>query len=186
MKLVVGLGNPGKEYENTRHNVGFNIIDLYLNKKGLSLDKDKFNGKYTKTIINEDEVIFLEPQTYMNLSGECIKKIIDYFKIDISDILIIQDDLDMELGKIKLKENSSSGGHNGIKNIEDMLKTNDIKRLKVGISKNKLIDTKDYVLGKFSKEDKEILNETYKTCLDIIDDFFIMNFDLLMGKYNKR
>lgn len=186
MKLVVGLGNPGKEYENTRHNVGFNIIDLYLNKKGLSLDKDKFNGKYTKTIINEEEVIFLEPQTYMNLSGECIKKIIDYFKIDISDILIIQDDLDMELGKIKLKENSSSGGHNGIKNIEDMLKTNDIKRLKVGISKNKLIDTKDYVLGKFSKEDKEILNETYKTCLDIIDDFFIMNFDLLMGKYNKR
>ncbi len=186
MKLVVGLGNPGKEYENTRHNVGFNIIDLYLDKKGLSLDKDKFNGKYTKTIINEEEVIFLEPQTYMNLSGECIKKIIDYFKIDISDILIIQDDLDMELGKIKLKENSSSGGHNGIKNIEDMLKTNDIKRLKVGISKNKLIDTKDYVLGKFSKEDKEILNETYKTCLDIIDDFFIMNFDLLMGKYNKR
>lgn len=186
MKLVVGLGNPGKEYENTRHNVGFNIIDLYLNKKGLSLDKDKFNGKYTKTIINEEEVIFLEPQTYMNLSGECIKKIIDYFKIDISDILIIQDDLDMELGKIKLKENSSSGGHNGIKNIEDMLKTNDIKRLKVGISKNKLIDTKDYVLGKFSKEDKDILNETYKTCLDIIDDFFIMNFDLLMGKYNKR
>ena len=186
MKLVVGLGNPGKEYENTRHNVGFNIIDLYLDKKGLSLDKDKFNGKYTKTIINEEEVIFLEPQTYMNLSGECIKKIIDYFKIDISDILIIQDDLDMKLGKIKLKENSSSGGHNGIKNIEDMLKTNDIKRLKVGISKNKLIDTKDYVLGKFSKEDKEILNETYKTCLDIIDDFFIMNFDLLMGKYNKR
>ena len=186
MKLVVGLGNPGKEYENTRHNVGFNIVDLYLKKKGLTLDKEKFNGKYTKTNINNEEVIILEPQTYMNLSGESIKSIMNFYKIDTKDILIIQDDLDMDLGKIKLKENSSSGGHNGIKNIEDMLGTNDIKRLKVGISKNKLIDTKDYVLGKFSKEEKEVLEKTYNICLNIIDDFFVMNFDLLMGKYNKR
>ena len=186
MRLIVGLGNPGKEYEKTRHNVGFNIIDLYLKKKGLTLDKEKFNGKYTKTNINNEEVIFLEPQTYMNNSGESVSAIMKFYKIKVEDILVIQDDLDMEIGKIKLKEKSSSGGHNGIKSIEDHLGTDNYKRLKVGISNNKDIDTKDYVLGKFSKEDREILEETYKTCLDIIDDYFEMNFDLLMGKYNKR
>ena len=186
MKLIVGLGNPGKEYDNTRHNIGFNVLNRYLDKNNLKLEKEKFNGKYTKTIINSEDVIFLEPQTYMNLSGDCVRKIIDFYKINIDDILIIQDDLDMEVGRIKLKENSTSGGHNGIKDIEEKLGTNSIKRLKVGISNNKLVDTKDYVLGKFTKEEKEILEKSYDICLNIIDDFFTMNFDLLMGKYNKR
>ena len=186
MKLIVGLGNPGKEYENTRHNIGFNVIDLYIKKHNLKLDKDKFNGKFTKTIINDEDAILLEPQTFMNLSGDSVRKVMDFYKIKIEDILVIQDDLDMEIGKIKLKEKSSSGGHNGIKDIETKLGTNDFKRLKVGISNNKLMDTKDYVLGKFSKEDKEILEKSYEICLNVIDDFFIMNFDLLMGKYNKR
>lgn len=186
MKLIVGLGNPGKEYENTRHNVGFNIIDLYLQANNLKLDKEKFKGKYTKTRIRDEEVIFLEPQTYMNLSGESLRGIIDFYKINIEDILVIQDDLDLSLGSIKLKEKSSSGGHNGIKNIEEILGTNAIKRLKVGISNDKTRDTKDYVLGRFSKEEKEVLDKTYETCIKIIDDFLKMNFDLLMGKYNKR
>jgi PTH1 family peptidyl-tRNA hydrolase len=186
MKLIVGLGNPGKEYENTRHNIGFNVIDLYLKKNNLKLDKEKFNGKYLKTNINNEEVIFLEPQTYMNLSGDSVLKIMNFYKINIEDILIIQDDLDLDLGKIKLKEKSSSGGHNGIKDIEQKLGSNSFKRLKIGISNNKLIDTKDYVLGKFNKEEKEILEKSYKKCLNIIDDFFKMNFNLLMGKYNKR
>lgn len=186
MKLIVGLGNPGKEYENTRHNVGFNIVDLYLEKNKLKLDKEKFKGKFTKTTINGEDVIFLEPQTFMNNSGESVSAIMKFYKININDILVIQDDLDMEIGKIKLKEKSSSGGHNGIKSIEEHLGTEDYKRLKIGISNNKDIDTKDYVLGKFSKDDREILENTYKTCIDIINDYFEMNFDLLMGKYNKR
>lgn len=186
MKLIVGLGNPGKEYEKTRHNVGFNVIDLYLKENKLKLDKEKFNGKYTKTTINGEDVIFLEPQTFMNNSGESVQAIMKFYKININDILVIQDDLDMEIGKIKLKEKSSSGGHNGIKSIEEHLGTEDYKRLKIGISNNKDIDTKDYVLGKFSKDDREILENTYKTCIDIINDYFEMNFDLLMGKYNKR
>ena len=186
MKLVVGLGNPGKEYEKTRHNIGFNVLNLYLKKHSINLDKDKFNGKYAKTNINGEEVIFLEPQTYMNASGDCVRKVVDFYKIKHEDILIIQDDLDMEIGKIKLKEKSSSGGHNGIKDIELKLGTNDIKRLKIGISNNKMMDTKDYVLGKFNKDDQEILEKSYEICLNIIDDFLTMNFDLLMGKYNKR
>ena len=186
MKLIVGLGNPGKEYENTRHNVGFNVIDLFLKKNNLSLNKEKFNGKFTKVNINDNEVIFLEPQTFMNLSGDSVRKIIDFYKIKIDDILIIQDDLDMPVGKIKLKEKSSSGGHNGIKDIEQKLKTNSFKRLKIGISNDKSKNTKDYVLGKFSKEEKQVLDKTYEICLNILNDFLLINFDLLMGKYNKR
>ena len=186
MRLIVGLGNPGKEYENTRHNIGFNVLNRYLEKNNLKLDKDKFNGLFTKTSINGEDVILLEPQTFMNLSGDAVRKVMDFYKINIDDILVIQDDLDMEVGKIKLKEKSSSGGHNGIKDIEQKLGTNNFKRLKVGISNDKNRDTKDYVLGKFSKEEKEILDKSYDICLNIIDDFFKMNFDLLMGKYNKR
>ena len=186
MRLIVGLGNPGKEYENTRHNIGFNVINRYLEKNSLKLDNDKFNGLFTKTSINDEDVILLEPQTFMNLSGDSVRKVMDFYKINVDDILVIQDDLDMEVGKIKLKEKSSSGGHNGIKDIEQKLGTNNFKRLKVGISNDKTRDTKDYVLGKFSKEEKEILDKSYDICLNIIDDFFKMNFDLLMGKYNKR
>ena len=186
MKLIVGLGNPGKEYENTRHNVGFNIIDLYLSSHNLKLDKDKFKGKYTKTNINNEEVIFLEPQTFMNNSGESIRAIMDFYKIDIEDLLVIQDDLDMDLGRIKLRGKSNSGGHNGIKSIESNLGTNDFKRLKVGISNNKTIETTDYVLGKFTKEDKIILDKTYEECIQIIDEFLSMDFDLLMGRHNKK
>ena len=186
MKLIVGLGNPGKEYENTRHNIGFMVIDKYLERNNLKLDKEKFNGKYIKTTINEEEVIFLEPQTFMNSSGICIQKIMNFYKINYNDILVIHDDLDLELGKIKIKENSTSGGHNGIKSIEECLNTHNYKRIKIGISNDKTRDTKDYVLGKFTKEENKILDETILKCIDIINDFFVLNFDMLQGKYNKR
>ena len=184
MKLIVGLGNPGNEYENTRHNVGFDIIDRYTKDHNLNISKKKFDGLYIDTIINDEKVIFLKPQKYMNLSGEVIKKYIDYFKIDIKDILIIHDDLDQTLGKIKLKENSSSGGHNGIKDIEKNLGTKDYKRLKIGISNNKSLDTKDYVLGHFSKEERKILDNSIKISQNIIDDYLKIDFNRLMGKYN--
>lgn len=184
MKLVVGLGNPGKEYKNTRHNIGFDVIDEYLKKYGKEVNKSKFDGVYSELIINGEKIIFLEPQKYMNLSGEVVRKYADYFKIKSEDILVVQDDLDQELGKIKLKQNSSSGGHNGIKNIELNLNTKNYKRLKIGISNNKSIDTKDFVLGKFNKNDRNIIDNTIDICLNIIDDFFILDFDKLMNKYN--
>ena len=184
MKLIVGLGNPGKEYDNTRHNIGFMIIDRYLENKNLDTNKSKFDGKYIDTTINDEKVIFLKPQKYMNLSGEVVKKYIDYFKIDINDILVIHDDLDQELGNIKLKHNSSSGGHNGIKDIEKNIGTKDYKRLKIGISNNKMMNTKDYVLGHFSKEEKEVINKSIDICLNIIDDFLMVDFERLMAKYN--
>jgi len=186
MKLIVGLGNPGKEYENTRHNVGFDIVDKYLSNHNLSISKSKFDGLYIDTIINDEKVIFLKPQKYMNLSGEVVKKYVDYFKIDIEDILVIHDDLDQELGNIKLKENSSSGGHNGIKDIEKNLGTKDYKRLKIGISNNKMIDTKDYVLSKINKEDMDIINNIIDSSYKILEDYLNMSFSDLMTKYNKK
>ena len=143
MKLIVGLGNIGKEYENTRHNIGFRAIDAISKKYKFEITKNKFDGYYEKILINGEQVIFLKPAKYMNLSGEVIKKYVDFYKININDILIICDDLDQDVGKYKLKQKGSSGGHNGLKNIELHLKTQEYKRLKIGISNNKLIDTKE-------------------------------------------
>lgn len=184
MKLIVGLGNPGKVYENTRHNIGFDVIDEYLKKYNEEIKQEKFDGLYTKLNINNEKVIFLKPQKYMNLSGEVIKKYVDFYKIQVEDILVIHDDLDQQLGNIKLKQNSSSGGHNGIKNIESQLGTKNYKRLKIGISNDKKIDTKNYVLSKINNEDRKILDESIKICLNIIDDYFIIDFEHLMNKYN--
>lgn len=184
MKLIVGLGNPGKEYEKTRHNIGFMVINNFLKENNLELNKTKFNGKYTETNIKGEKVILLEPQKYMNLSGEVIRDFVKFYKIDVKDILIISDDLDMECGKIRLREKGSSGGHNGLKNIELHLNTNEYKRLKIGVGNNKMIETKDYVLGKFLKEDFEKIENSVKLTEDIIEDFIDNDFTSLMSKYN--
>lgn len=183
MKLIVGLGNPGKEYENTRHNVGYLIVDNYLGNVDW---KEKFEALYYETRINSEKVIFIKPLTYMNLSGNSVVKFVNYYDIDIHDILIIQDDLDLPFMSFKLKKNSSSGGHNGIKSIISSLSSNEFARLKVGISNDKGIDTKDYVLGKFSKTDKEKMDSMYDTFSKIIDSFISVGIDKTMNVYNTR
>lgn len=184
MKLIVGLGNPGKEYENTRHNMGFITIDRFASKHNIKIDKSKFDGLYTELKINDEKVILLKPQKFINLSGEVIKKYVYFYKIDVNDILIISDDLDQQIGKCKLRYKGSSGGHNGLKNIELHLHTNEYKRIKIGISNNKDMDTKDYVLGKLNKETLDILNPVIDKVQNILDDYFKMSFDNLMNKYN--
>ena len=184
MKLIVGLGNPGKEYENTRHNIGFMALDKLSQSLNINIDKNKFDGLYGEKIINDEKILFLKPQTYMNLSGEVVRKYVDFFKIKIEDILIINDDLDLPLGKIKIKFQGSCGGHNGLRNIEQHLSTDKYKRIKIGISNNKLFDTKDYVLSKFNKEELEILNKTIDIIPQIFDDYINYSFDKVMSKYN--
>ena len=186
MKLIVGLGNPGSEYDNTRHNIGFMCIDYYATKNNCKLNKSKFNGKYAKIKINGEDVILLKPQSYINLSGDVIKKYLDYFKISQKDLLIINDDLDLEVGRIKLKSSGGSGGHNGLKNIEMNLNSQDYKRLKIGISNDKKIDTKEYVLGKIDQSKKLIYDDIFSRASDILSDFIKMDFDLLMTKYNHK
>ena len=178
MKLIVGLGNPGIEYKNTRHNIGFTVINEYLPDVTF---KNKFNGEYY--IDKEQNAIFLKPLSYMNLSGEVVKKYVDYYKIDLDDVLIIYDDMAFELGTVKIKPDGSSGGHNGIKNILSLLGTNKIKRVRIGIGKFDH-DMKNYVLGKFSKLELEQLESVISKVKDIITDCLLLDFDKLMNKYN--
>lgn len=186
MKLIVGLGNPGKEYDDTRHNMGFYYIDRFADKHNVVIDKKKFNGLYTEFTLNSEKVILLKPLNYINLSGEVIKNFVNYFKIELKDILIICDDLDTEMGKYRLRAKGSSGGHNGLKNIEAMLNTQDYYRLKIGISNNKMIDTKDYVLSKLDQDEIAKRESNVYVICNIIDDFFQMDFDSLMCKYNRK
>ena len=184
MKLIVGLGNPGKEYDNTRHNVGFMALDKFARVNKLDFNKNKFDGLYLDTQIWTEKVILLKPLKYLNLSGDVNRKYIDYFKIDISDILIIHDDMDLDIGTFKIRYKGGSAGHNGLKNIEANLSTNEYKRIKVGISKNKNIDTINYVLGKFNKEEMNKLDSVLANIPNVIDDFIKLSFENLMNKYN--
>lgn len=181
MKLLVGLGNPG--YDNTRHNTGFMVIDELLKEKKINTPKSKFKGEYYEYIDNGEKIIVLKPMSFINLSGQVIKKYVDYFKINIEDVLIVYDDMSMELGKIRLREKGSPGGHNGINDINSNLGTDIYKRLKIGIG-NSEIDAADYVLGKFSSTERKIIDEAVIKAVEICMKFNEKNFDELKNEYN--
>lgn len=177
MKLIVGLGNPGKKYENTRHNTGFAVIDRTLAKLNVELDKNKFNADYTMINRNGEKIYILKPLTYMNLSGEAVVPFMKYFNIDPEDLVVVHDDLDLPVGKIRLRQSGSCGGQNGMRNIIDLLGDSNIKRIRVGIGKDPLIPVVDYVLGKTKKEDLEVYNQALDKASDALiywldhDDF---------------
>lgn len=186
MKLIVGLGNIGKEYNNTRHNIGFMALDMIIDKYQVDMTCHKFGGNYGEFFYNKEKIILLKPEKYMNLSGEVIRDFVKFYKIDIKDILIIHDDMDLEIGTYKLKAKGSSGGHNGLKNIEFHLNTMEYKRLKIGISHNRLIDTKDYVLGKFNTKEMNLIQSILDLVPNIFEDFMDNTFDNVMNKYNRK
>ncbi len=186
MKLVVGLGNKGREYENTRHNMGFMLVDRYLQYKNITDKfKEKFNAMYIETTINNEKVIFIKPMTYMNNSGIAVRAFLDFYKLNSEDILVISDDLDLDLGKFRLRRNGSSGGHNGLKSIISHLGTDNFKRLRIGISNDK-DDVINYVLSKFSKKELNEIDIMFDTLVDVLDDYFVMDFTFLMSKYNRK
>ncbi len=183
MKLIVGLGNPGDKYNDTRHNVGYLVLDSYL---GDVKWKNKFNAEYYEENVAGEKVLFVKPLTYMNLSGDAVVQFVNYFDIELSDILVIQDDLDLLFGTYKIKTNSTDGGHNGIKSIINRLSSKSFARLKIGISNDKSIDTKDYVLGSFSKEEKDIFQKNQETFNKIINCFIKQGIDRTMNIYNTK
>lgn len=182
MKMIVGLGNPGAEYNKTRHNMGFMILDNFLKDEEWS--KNNY-GFFVKTKINKEDVLFLKPTTFMNLSGEVVQYFCNFYKIELKDLLVIQDDMDLPFCSIRLKINSGDGGHNGIKNIILCMKSNNFLRLKFGITRPNDNNVIDYVLHKFSKEELEQISSKLDICNNIINDF-IQNKDIneLMNKYN--
>lgn len=185
MKIIAGLGNPGQKYDKTKHNTGFMTMDHYLDEKGLSLDKDKFEGLWTKQKINDEDVILLEPQTYMNESGRSVSQVANFFKVDPEDILIIQDDMDMPIGKIRIRANGKSGGHNGIKSIIRDLGTEKFNRLKIGIRHPKNATVVSWVLTPFNDEQQKLMDDAFDTSVKIIDDFIAgRDSQYLMNKYN--
>lgn len=179
MKLVVGLGNIGKEYNNTRHNVGFLIVDNYLGNIKWKDEKIAFTYE---TTISEEKILFIKPKTYMNLSGNAVLYYVNYYKVDINDILVIHDDLDLPKFKYRVKYDSSSGGHNGIKSIISCLGTSKFTRLKIGIDNNKNIETKDFVLDKLSKDEINFLSD--KVFKDIIESFIKYGTNKTMNDFN--
>lgn len=186
MKLVVGLGNVGKEYIDTRHNVGFMAIDRIAEANGVQIDTEKFGGRYAVIHKNNEKILLLKPEKFMNLSGEVIHKYVNYFDIKIEDLWILCDDLDLPIGSYRLRYRGSSGGHNGLKNIELHLKTQEYKRMKIGISNDKSMDTKDYVLGKFSQNEKDLLQSILDKIPEIFDAFLTISYDNVMNRYNKK
>lgn len=185
MKVIVGLGNPGKKYKNTRHNVGFLFVDSVVESLGGKFTlNSKLRSELFLTNIQKQKVLFVKPITYMNLSGESVRLIVDYYKVNLDDILVIYDDLDLPCGKIRIRDNGSSGGHKGMQSIIDYLKINDIKRIRIGIDSTYQKDVIDYVLGNFSKEEFDIINNVLDKSTNIIEDFIQKSFDDLMNTYN--
>ena len=179
MKLIVGLGNPGNEYSKTRHNVGFCVIDKLIEELKIDLDKNKF-----KAIYGIYKVIIMKPLTYMNLSGEAVLAIKNFYDIDVKDIIVVHDDLDLPVGKLRLRKSGSSGGQKGMGNIIALLNKNDINRIGIGIGNNKLIDTADYVLGRFNEDDLKIINEAYIKAKDALIYSLDHDFEDVMSKFN--
>lgn len=177
MKLIIGLGNPGKEYENTRHNIGFELLDGIADEYGFSNYQSKFKAEYSEGLINGQKIRLIKPQTFMNLSGKSVIEAKNFYKIDNSEILVIHDELDVELGKLKIKSGGGNGGHNGIKSIDNIC-GKDYFRLRYGISHPGVKSmVSSYVLSKFTSEEQEKLEN--------INSFIIKNFaELINGNHN--
>lgn len=187
MKLIVGLGNPGKEYENTRHNTGFLCLDKVADGLNVKISRRAFNALIAKITYKGEQIILMKPQTYMNLSGEAVGKAVRYYHLDPEkDVLVVYDDLDLPVGNIRLRESGSAGGHNGIKSIIAHLGTQKFCRIRVGIGSDKKDDARDYVLSGFWGEELEkwqtSIDEASRACREYMTD----KFQVIMNKHNIR
>jgi PTH1 family peptidyl-tRNA hydrolase len=160
MKMIIGLGNPGKQYEKTRHNVGFHVIDELFDRFGAPVTQSKYNGMYTVVHRPEGKVMLVKPLTYMNLSGECVRPLMDYFDVDVENIVVIYDDLDLSPGSIRLRQKGSAGGHNGMKSLIAHLGTDKFNRIRIGVGRPENgMKVSDYVLAPFSKEEAPLISD---------------------------
>jgi peptidyl-tRNA hydrolase, PTH1 family len=185
MKLIVGLGNPGQEYAATRHNVGFMAIDRLCGKYGISVHKKQSKGLAGEGVIRGHKVAFLKPQTYMNLSGESVRAFMDFYKVKLEDVIIVYDDLDTEIGKVRLRYQGSAGGHNGIKSLIQHLGTEKFNRIRIGISRPAPgKDIAHYVLAPFAKAEAELLDRALDVTCDALETALDISFESTMGKFN--
>lgn len=185
MYVVVGLGNPGKQYENTRHNVGFNVIDILAKEYDISVSKIKHKALIGEGRVGSEKVLLVKPQTYMNLSGETLIDMYNYYKVDMENIIVIYDDIDLDVGKIRIRKKGSGGTHNGMRSIIKCLGANDFPRVRVGVSKPKPgQDLADFVLSRFRKEENDDVELGLEKAAKAVDVMIKDNVDLAMNKYN--
>ena len=187
MYIIAGLGNPGTQYMGTRHNAGFSVIDALADQYNISVDTQKHKGMIGKGMIEGEKVILVKPMTYMNLSGECIREVMDYYKADIDDLIVIFDDITLEPGKLRLRAKGSAGGHNGIKSIIAHLGTQEFPRVKVGVGeKPSRMDLADYVLGHFSKEEQATMDDAVKEAADAVCEIVNVGIAQAMNDHNRK
>lgn len=188
MFIIVGLGNPGKEYENTRHNAGFNVIDALAEKYNISVSEGKHKALLGKGVIEGHKVILVKPLTYMNLSGEAVREIVDYYKVDdTEELVVIFDDISLAPGQLRIRKKGSAGGHNGIKSIIQHLGHDGFRRIKMGVGeKPKGYDLADYVLGHFTDEDMVNMKESTENAIKVVNMMMDDQIDEAMNIYNRK
>lgn len=183
MFLIVGLGNPGKEYDGTRHNIGFAAVDYIADKYNIELNRIKFKGIFGEGLINGKKVILLKPTTYMNLSGDSIREVANFYKLSNEEIIVLYDDISLAIGRLRVREKGSHGGHNGIKSIIANLATDVFPRVKIGVGAPKG-DLVSHVLGKFSKEENEVLDKTLRAVTEAVEIMIDKDNKEAMNKCN--
>jgi len=185
MKMIVGLGNPGEKYAQTRHNAGFMVIDKFAASYQLNIDKKQCRSLLGQGFIQGQKVLLVKPQTFMNKSGEAVLEILNYYREGIEDLIIIHDDLDLDFGRIRFKSGGGSGGHNGLKSITQMLNSPEYSRLKIGIGRSpEFMPTEAYVLGSFLAKEKEDLPNIKKGAVEGLKTWFFEGIDVAMNNFN--
>lgn len=188
MKMIVGLGNPGSKYTNTKHNIGFMALDEYAKQQNLAFNKSKFEAVYTEAFIGTEKILLVKPQTFMNDSGRAVRPLMDYFNVALEDLVVVYDDLDLPLGKIRLRQKGSAGGHNGIKSLIQHLGTSNFNRIRIGIDRPYANQTViNHVLSGFPKEQQEDVLFSIKDSVAAMD-YWINGHNFLdtMNQYNKK
>ncbi len=188
MYIIAGLGNPDRQYRNTRHNIGFDVIDLIADQNNITIGERKHKALIGKGFVGGQKVVLIKPQTYMNLSGESVREVVDFYKIDErSELIVISDDISLEVGQIRIRKKGSAGGHNGLKNIILHLGHDEFQRIKMGVGqKPEGYDLADYVLGHFSKEEREIMDESAKYAAEAVTVMMTEGADAAMNRYNRK
>lgn len=186
MYLVVGLGNPGKQYDMTRHNIGFHTIDYIADEYRVKVNKLKYKALYGECSIGGEKVLLIKPQTYMNLSGESLIDFVKFFKVPVENVLVINDDISLDTGKLRIRAKGSAGGHNGLKSIIYQLGSDEFVRLKIGVGapEHKDYELADYVLGRFTKDEVPILEETIIKCKKAVEEIIKNGVESAMSRYN--
>ncbi|MCK9444263.1 MAG: aminoacyl-tRNA hydrolase [Tissierellaceae bacterium] len=185
MFVVVGLGNPGRAYAQTRHNIGFNTIDLLGKRNNIKINKIKFKSVYGEGFIGGEKVLLVKPQTFMNNSGETVRDIYNFFKLPIENIIVVVDDIDIDFAAVRIRRKGSAGSHNGLKSIIYLLQRDDFPRVKIGIGKKgQYEDLADFVLSKFSKEEQELIEGSILTGAEAVEAIIEKGIDDAMNQFN--